>query len=63
MKKKTEDTYYLFAEYHTEKYHAKVWKPILTEEEQERRMKRLKEAAGKLLMEHYATEWAKKKNA
>jgi hypothetical protein len=53
--KKTEDTYYLLHEYKNEKCHAKVYCPILTEEEWERRMKKLKKSTEAFFVEYYTT--------
>ncbi len=44
------DEMYLFAEYDSPNAHVKIYRPILTEEERARRMKRIHDAACRLVI-------------
>ncbi len=57
--KKQQDTYYDPVIIRGEGYVARVYKPILTEEERARRMKRIEESAARLLL---SVEKAKQKD-
>ena len=53
MKKKQKDEYRLSFEICDEKAHIKVYSPVITEEERNRRMKDLKEAVQNFWVEYY----------
>lgn len=50
---KEQDEYYFFKEFIDDNWHIRVYKPILTEEENERRMAAIKKAAADVLKEQY----------
>lgn len=54
MKKKNDDTYYLFTPDPSYNFHSKIYRPILTDEERERRMAEIKNAAAELLVSYYS---------
>ena len=52
MKKKPEDTYILLDDYKSDNFHIRVFKPIISEEENERRRADLKKAAEQFLISY-----------
>lgn len=58
---KVQDEYILEREIVDEKFHIRVFRPVLTEEERERRMKRIHDAAASLLKDAIRVEKEKAK--